>query len=114
MRVLIGVLVISILFLTACKKVESGIEGDETRLEEATIRWTGSYATDGCGYIFDVNCLDYKADNEEVIDSSFQITQEQKVIIEFTTIDNGIESYCLDSIIPRNFNGLHIISMKRK
>jgi hypothetical protein len=114
MKVLNIVLLFTLVFFSACKKVDSFHTAEQVWLDQASLWWTGSYATDGCGYILDLNCLEYKFDNEAFIDSSFQVSGEQIVRIEFTKLENEIETNCGDLPVVRFFNGLHIISIERK
>lgn len=109
MKALFGTLIIGLVFISSCKTTTN-----EILTEEATLRWTASYATDGCGFMLGVHSVEFKADNEEIIDSTYQVSGDQNVILEFYTLNDDIEMTCGDSKEPLLFNGLHIVSIKRR
>lgn len=116
MKTLFGALLIGLVFISSCKKPESSSSNsnNETRIEEATIRWSGSYATDGCGYLVFINSVEFKPDNESFIDSTYQLVGNQNVTVEFYVLDNQIIKYCGFTHEKQTFNGLHVLSIERR
>ena len=114
MKTLFGTLLIGLIFISSCKKSTNASSKNDILTEEATIRWTGSYAVDGCGFMLGIHSVEFKADNEKVIDKSYQISGDQNVTLEFYTLNDKLDMPCGDSKEPFLFNGLHIISIKRR
>lgn len=66
----------------------------EAITREATLRWTGMVAADGCGYFLDIEGTEYKPSNEEVIPESFQQEGEIPVVVTYTELEEPEEFSC--------------------
>ncbi|WP_224994551.1 hypothetical protein [Cesiribacter sp. SM1] len=66
----------------------------ETHSTNATLRWTGMLAADGCGYFLDIDGKEYKPSNEEVIPDSFQEQEVQQVQLTYEILEEPQEYTC--------------------
>ncbi len=83
------VLLLFILIVGCNEKEENNI------LESnAVLRWTGSYAVDGCGYFIDIGEKEYKPENETDIPEHFNTSENANVFIEYTYTDEQVAYSC--------------------
>jgi hypothetical protein len=66
----------------------------ESMSTNATLRWTGMVAADGCGYFLDIDGKEYKPSNEEVIPESFQEQEVQQVQLTYEILEEPKEFSC--------------------
>lgn len=77
--------------------------------EPATIRYDGSPAFDGCGYIITINGQDYKPLNEELIDDSYFTTGNPvDVTLSYTNVSGEIYT----CFLPTYYNQITIVSIE--
>lgn len=82
---------------------------------DAVLKWQGNYENDGCGFLFIINNQEYKAENEDVISDGFKTDDPAtNVTVEYELLDKKIEKSCYDSPTTFSFNGIKVISVKKK
>lgn len=92
-----------------CKKDPS-----VTPYQEATLSFQGDYSYDGCGYFFTINNHQYKADNESIIDKSFQNPAVTQVLIQYKELSSPINYICGFNPTVQKIDGIHLLSIKKK
>ncbi|EMR01847.1 hypothetical protein [Cesiribacter andamanensis] len=103
-----------LLMLGACQP--ASLESDapangEPITAEATLRWTGMLAADGCGFFLDINGKEYKPSNEEAIPESFQQTDSSPVVVTYRLLEKPLEYSC--GMMPARFaSNLHILEIR--
>ena len=110
-KAVFSLLILGVFIISSCKKEEEFDSSIKTKT--AILDYQGSYAIDGCGYFLEIDSKEYKPDNEELIDSSFQTTNKTTVTIEFQYLQDPVNVYCGDSPKPRVTDGIHLISVKK-
>ena len=103
--VIVVVLIIGL--FASCNKDQS----DSTKFNKGILRWTGEYATCGCGFFISINEHDYKPENENNIDDRFKTYEKTQVIIEYEELNKQIEYWCGDSPYAFYVEGIKIISI---
>ena len=105
--VIVVVLIIGL--FASCNKDQS----DSTKFNNGILRWTGEYATCGCGFFISINEHDYKPENENNIDDNFKTNEEIQVILEYEELHEKIGYSCGDSPHAFYSDGIKIISIKK-
>ena len=83
------VLALLVFFFGSCDlKVKS------TNFKEATIKWTGPVAADGCGFYVLMDGKEYKPVDESAIGEEFKQLEEVKVLINYEKTGETIEFSC--------------------
>ncbi len=83
--------------------------------QEATLSYQGDYSYDGCGYFFTINNHQYKADNESIIDNSFQnMGIKTQVLIQYKVLSSPIGYTCGLNPDLQKIDGIHLLSIKKK
>lgn len=78
---------------------------------EATLRWTGPLAADGCGFFLDINGQELKPVNEEVIPSAFQNEAAQRVQVRYQLLEEPQEYSC--GMLPSRYSStLKVLEIK--
>jgi hypothetical protein len=87
---------------------------NDTLNTTALLEWHGEYATDGCGFIIEINEREYKAVNEEVIDESFKLDFSPILVwIEYVNLNKKQGYYCGDSPFALKYDVIEILSIER-
>lgn len=78
---------------------------------EASLRWTGMIAADGCGFFLDIDGQEYKPVNEEIIPKHFQQQETILVRLTYKIEEKRIEYSC--GMIPARppFKAIKIIEI---
>lgn len=80
---------------------------------DATLRWTGMIAADGCGYFLDIDDKEYKPSNEEVIPESFQQNDSSPVRVTYEFVEEPLEYSC--GMMPmRYISTIRIVDIKKR
>jgi len=99
--------------LMICLSFSCTKEADKNRLtSEATIGWYGSYASDGCGFLIEIENTYYKPIEEDKIEDSFK-QKPTEVIIEYKLLDGKDPRQC--GMNPEAiFDQIQIFSIRKK
>jgi len=99
--------------LITCSSFSCTKEADINRLtSEATIGWYGNYASDGCGFLIEIENMYYKPIDEEKIDASFK-QKPTRVIIEYQLLDEKDPRQC--GLNPEAiFDQIQLLSIQKK
>jgi hypothetical protein len=103
----IAAVIVSMAAFVSCKKDKDNLTSD------ATIEWRGAYEVDGCGFFVIINKKEYKPINETIIDDSYKSGQID-VTIKYELLNEKIEKSCGDIPYMLSFDGIRIISIKKK
>ena len=79
----------------------------------ANLEWRGDYEADGCGFFVVVGNVEYKPENESIIEDSFKTSEDVEVIVEYKKSGKQIRSFCQWGV-PQDNEGIRIVSLKRK
>ena len=63
----------------------------------ATLIWTGDYAVDGCGFFVEIDSVEYKPENEEIIPPAFKVDYPLSVSVQYIDLLYDLDYYCGDS-----------------
>lgn len=78
---------------------------------EASLRFTGLLAADGCGFFLDIDGQEYKPVNEEVIPETFQDENAHPVQLTYEKLEEPVEYSC--GMKPSIYNStIRIIEIK--
>lgn len=80
---------------------------------EATLRWTGDYAADGCGFFIVINNEEFKPVNEAFLDDHFKQETDQKIYLEYVELLNEREIQCGMNPEPIEVQLVEVITVKR-
>ncbi len=69
---------------------------------EATLRWTGMLAADGCGFFLDIDGKEYKPSNEEIIPETFQQHDASSVRVTYEILEEPLEYTC--GMLPARYS----------
>ncbi|MBC5992391.1 hypothetical protein [Pontibacter cellulosilyticus] len=83
-HILTGLMLLAIFSLSSCEKEETCYT---TVTVDGVIRWSGSYAVDGCGYFLMVGEKKYKPTNEADIPDTYKVTGWEGTPVEVKMID---------------------------
>ena len=87
-------------------------EGEKVYTKEATLKWTGDYAVDGCGFFLEIGKKEYKPENEDFIVAEFKVYEPVSVIVKFSYLEKKISYGCgLSGSIQ--IDGVKIITIER-
>lgn len=107
-QALLPLLASIILFCSGCKKDEDSFTSVET--VDATLRWTGDYAVDGCGFMLQIGDTRHKPVNENDISSSFR--ENSPTEVEATIINyHKTQRYCM---VQTGINTIKIVEIRRR
>lgn len=99
-------------FVCSCEKAEDPrIVDDTIKTEYALLRWEGDYSIDGCGFVFDMNETQYKAENDSIISDSLKSISGRKVEIEFKVLRQKLNVNCGDSKYNMYWKGITILNI---
>ncbi|AHM59188.1 hypothetical protein D770_04605 [Flammeovirgaceae bacterium 311] len=85
---------------------------NQTFTTQATLRWTGMLAADGCGFFLDIDGKEYKPSNEEVIPEAFQEEEVQQVQLTYEVLEEPQEYSC--GMMPTRYSStIRIIEISR-
>lgn len=73
-----------------------------THTTEATLRWTGPVAADGCGFFLDIEGQEYKPANEEVIPDAFKSEGAQPVQLTYQELEEPVVYTC--GMLPSRYS----------
>ena len=86
------IFILSLLLITfACD------EGNEVIYENnAKLIWTGEYEVDGCGFFIEIDSVEYKPENENIIPAAFKVNEPLSVTVQYIDLLYDIEYFCGD------------------
>ena len=86
------IIILSLLLITL-----SCDEGNEVIYENnAKLIWTGEYEVDGCGFFIEIDSVEYKPENENIIPSAFKVNEPLSVTVQYIDLLYDIEYFCGD------------------
>jgi len=98
-------IVLAILTLSCEDKNEVIVEPN------ATLIWTGDYDVDGCGFFIEIDSVEYKAENEEIISPDFKVDHPLSVSIQYLDLLYDLDYYCGDSSEPNKAKAIKLTYM---
>ena len=103
---------LSILFLAVLVILAFSCEDNEVNIAtDATLIWTGEYDVDGCGFFIEIDSVEYKAENEEIIPPAFKVDYPLSVSIQYIDLLYDIEYSCGDSISTNKIKAIKLTYM---
>ncbi len=93
--------------ISSCKKDDIACPVDET--VEATLRWTGDYAVDGCGYMLQIGDITHKPENESDIPNSYKETSPTPVRVRIKDYRKNVKA-CQSGI---DINSVKILDIQK-
>ena len=107
------IIFISIGTITSCDETIS-CPGMEEHHNNAVLKWTGDYAVDGCGFIIEMDQVEYKAENENIISEDFKSDVIVNVSLTYEILHEETKITCFDSKNPEYRENIRIISIQKK
>ena len=93
MKTLKNLIIILFLFLL----LSSCDEGNEVMYENnAKLIWTGEYDVDGCGFFIEIDSVEYKPENENIIPPVFKVNEPLSITLQYIDLLYDIEYFCGD------------------
>ena len=103
-----------VLLNLSCSEKEDILTDNNTYIKNASIRWQGDYAVDGCGFFVDIDNKTYKPENEEIIGEDFKTDHPVPALLEIKFLERKVEYYCGDLPYINKIEGIRILSITVK
>jgi hypothetical protein len=107
------ILFASIGLFSSCDETIS-CPGMEEHNNDAVLRWTGDYAIDGCGFIIEMDQVEYKAENENIINESFKVDSDVNISLTYETLHDEKNIICGETKNPVYRETIRIVSIEKK
>ncbi len=94
------------LFVLSCE------EGNQVNYERSAIlKWTGEFDVDGCGFFVEIDSINYKPENEEIIPPAFKKDSPLSVTVQYIDLLYEIEYSCGDLPEAQKVDAIKLISI---
>ena len=92
--------------------VNSCDEGNEVIYENnAKLTWTGEYDVDGCGFFIEIDSVEFKPENENIIPPAFKVSGTLNVTVQYIDLLYDIEYSCGDLPEPKKSKAIKLTAL---